>query len=345
MSQKKKRYKFHLVAADFDDEDFDDEDFDDKGSTKKEKDLSSSSSSTQLSTRPHQHAHARRVVYVETETSTPVVQVTIHETLVDTTDATGLHLWPCSILLGAEIVEMGRKGMLVGLHVVELGAGTGLAGRVAMEFGVASVHFTDADPNVVASLGRNVSSKQHFGTFAFEDSREGGSGCKVVGRSGETGHGYVAEDHRDGTAPGKKRPRSSSDSSDSAPTVDVMELKWGDVIGNDNLDKLCETADLILGADCLYDRKLWDSFLATVHCLLTSGKGDSNSNQLRRRPRRFVGCHQLRNSNHTIQPLLEKWGLVAREMSGTKNIRSTGAEEREMLESTLGLFELTLKMS
>ena len=284
---------------------------------------------TQLLVLPQQHSHSRRVMYVDTSTITPVIEMIIHETLVDTTstDTTGLHLWPSSVLLGAELVDMGRQGLLRDLHVVELGAGTGLAGCVAgaREFGAASVHFTDNDPNVVASLRRNML-RRNFGRAEEEEEEEEEVEAASKGER-------------------LRSPVLSTSNTSSAPHVDVMQLAWGDVVDNENFDILCNTADLILGADCLYDRKLWESFFATVHCLLTAPRTAATSapNHSRRPPRRFIGCHQLRNSNHTIQPLLQKWGLKAREMSGTKNIRATGIEQRGVLESTLGLFELTLR--
>jgi predicted nicotinamide N-methyase len=246
---------------------------------------------------------SRTLEYIDTATKETLHTVSVNETLIDTTvtNSTGLHLWPSSVLLGAKLVDLGQRGMLNGLHVVELGAGTGVAGRIAGSFGASSVVFTDNDSMVLQSLAKMVNKMNSNDTTTAK--------------------------------------------------YNVVQLDWG------NLNHLTRWltpsdepgVDLILGADCMYDRDHWDKFLATVYFLLSSsfnggsskynggGNGIGGSVSKKIKPR-FIGCHQLRNSNHTIQPLLKKWGLVAKELLPSSIVSANNFEFKE----TLGLFELTI---
>jgi len=251
----------------------------------------------------------RRLNYMDTATQQVLHSLTVVETFIDTTDtdSTGLHIWPSSIHLGAALVAMGKQGDLQGLRVLELGAGTGVAGCVAghLDYGAASILFTDVDPMVLKALETNIQ-QQHR--------------CSLVAHA-------------------------------------VAELEWGNLHHvNAVLSKCNSGLDLILGADCLYNRDQWDSFLATVYFLLAAASKQRKRDAKRKseggggsgvlsygstvaKPPRFVGCHQLRNSNHTIQPLLNKWGLIGQELRPTTAVHARDVEVRE----TLGLYEITLK--
>uniref|UniRef100_A0A6V1M8Q3 Uncharacterized protein n=1 Tax=Heterosigma akashiwo TaxID=2829 RepID=A0A6V1M8Q3_HETAK len=59
-------------------------------------------------------------------------------------------------------------------------------------------------------------------------------------------------------------------------------------------------ADIILGADCLYNSEDFDDFLATVHFLMSKNPTCV-----------FYGIYHERSANRNIHHLLEKWGLAA----------------------------------
>ena len=217
---------------------------------------------------------------------------------------------------------MGRQGQLQGLHVVELGAGTGVAGCIAAAFGARRVDFTDADPKVLKALTLHL--KAHF----RKDGRSGGGGGGDGGGGDDKGRGK-------GNGLG-------------GVEYHVVPLEWGNVDPAKHVQLAALMgADIVLGADCMYDRDQWDSFLATVYFLLSSknprtsggsGGGNGGGSSGGSACCRFIGCHQLRNSNHSIQPLLEKWGFIAKELLPSATVCAVDFEQRE----TLGLFELVL---
>ena len=122
--------------------------------------------------------------------------------------------------------------------------------------------------------------------------------------------------------------------------VRVQELEW-DLTVHQKLQGV--HVDIILGADCLYDRSTWDDFLAVVYYLL-SRSVESGSTDHRDQPPRFIGCHQLRNSSHTIAPHIEHWGLSARALPTPSIVGQIepGGITSDSAGGTLGLFELTL---
>jgi predicted nicotinamide N-methyase len=243
---------------------------------------------------------------------------------------TGLHAWPSSLLLGAHVVEMGLRGGLRGFRVVELGAGTGIAGLcAALSSPCHRVTLTDGDPKVVQNLQRTVA-----------DLKDSLLVCPhICDRDGATPTGAASQTSKSNEANGSEAgDRNDGNDGLLMKVVRVQELEWGatrpeDLQGYD--------ADIILGADCLYERASWDDFLATVYGLLVcaSKKGEGHAHQPR-----FLGCHQLRNSSHTLAPYLAHWGLQARAlpMPGIVGRTESGGIVSSHFDDTLGLFELTL---
>tara|TARA_B100000780_G_scaffold53866_1_gene33565 strand:+ start:67 stop:996 length:930 start_codon:yes stop_codon:yes gene_type:complete len=255
--------------------------------------------------------------------------ITIAETLIDTTqtNTTGLHVWSSALQLAPLLIEYGQQGILHGKHIVELGCGTGVLGCVASisEFQAARIDMTDNDASVLQALHDNFQ--------------------------------VMFPDHIQGTSDGNESNTGSKISSNGSK-VHISKLEWGNFINHSDLKKFMG-ADIVIGADCLYDRTQWDSFFATVYFLLSSSRDDTNTDKTNTTrntkinsnnnnntadvaalsQRRFIGCHELRNSNHTIKPYLDKWGLVASVLQPSTQIQTDCFE----LSETLGLFQLVLK--
>jgi len=87
-------------------------------------------------------------------------------------DATGLALWPASIVLAHWIAQESSRALLRGKRVLELGAGCGLPGLVAASYtSAASVAVTDYFEDTMANLKYNVSANKAAGLI-------GRGGCK-----------------------------------------------------------------------------------------------------------------------------------------------------------------------
>ena len=236
-------------------------------------------------------------------------------------ETTGLHSWPSSLLLGSYMIGMGHRGELRNMSIVELGAGTGIAGLCAVLSDLSStLILTDGDENVIHNLQKTLMDLNSCPPFARHSSSDSTHLSKCSSSADQTeddGHMLISR-------------------------VQVNLLEWGPL-----LYQLQDcNADIVIGADCLYEREQWDDFLATVYCLLV-GPRDSSEDSSGRAPKRrkFIGCHHLRNSSHTIAPYLEHWGLQARELTApnifgciNNGIRMQGSSSSD----TLGLFELTL---
>ena len=244
---------------------------------------------------------------------------------------TGLHTWPSALLLGALVVEMGFRGELRDRSIVELGAGTGISGLcAALSSNCHRVTLTDGDPKVLQNLERTVSDlKDNFRVRPV---------VKCTNRAASAGLALKKGDRsEDNSNEGVNK--NNTKSCPKIGHIDVKELEWG-LTQLEDLHSY--DADIILGADCLYERTSWDDFLATVHAMLvyaTKKRGERSQ-----RPR-FLGCHQLRNSSHTLAPYLAHWGLQARPLPVPNIVGLTetdGIATSCQDDVTLGLFELTL---
>nr|KAJ3420334.1 hypothetical protein HK105_005799 [Polyrhizophydium stewartii] len=93
----------------------------------------------------------------------------------------------------------------------------------------------------------------------------------------------------------------------SAGRADVLvrPLAWGDFATGEMADLVGESGfDVILGADVMYDPKDFEALLATVAFVLERSPPHAV----------FVTAYQERSSRRSVQALLDKWGLRARQV-------------------------------
>ncbi|GJP51665.1 hypothetical protein CLOM_g10816 [Closterium sp. NIES-68] len=185
----------------------------------------------------------------------------------------GLHTWPSAVVLGEYLWQ--QQGLIQGRSVIELGAGTGLCGLLCAKLG-ARVTLTDAhtQSQVLSTLQRAAEQNG----FSCTDTT--GTGCM---RTHNTEEGHSGSDQ---TFP---HPSSSN-------VVRVMPLTWGDL--NPDVFNL-PPADVIIGADVLYDASAFEPLLATAHFLLGLKQGSV-----------FITAYQARSTHASLHLLMQSWGLT-----------------------------------
>ncbi|CAI5975763.1 unnamed protein product [Closterium sp. NIES-64] len=190
----------------------------------------------------------------------------------------GLHTWPSAVVLAEYLWQ--HRGVIQGRSVIELGAGTGLCGILCAKLG-AQVTLTDAhsQTQVLSSL-HQVAELNGFSCRGVE-------ACSASGKeSGE---------YRERVESGKL---GEFEQASSLPDggVSVEPLTWGDM--SHQVFQL-PPADVIIGADVLYDASAFDPLLSTVHLLLGLKRGSV-----------FITAYQARSTHASLHLLMQSWGLT-----------------------------------
>ncbi|CAI5493512.1 unnamed protein product [Closterium sp. Naga37s-1] len=210
-----------------------------------------------------------------THSESPSLRVSVIEHL---GQHVGLHTWPSAVVLAEYLWQ--HRGVIQGRSVIELGAGTGLCGILCAKLG-AQVTLTDAhsQTQVLSSL-HQVAELNGFSCRGVE-------ACSASGKeSGE---------YRERVESGKL---GEFEQASSLPDggVSVESLTWGDM--SHQVFQL-PPADVIIGADVLYDASAFDPLLSTVHLLLGLKRGSV-----------FITAYQARSTHASLNLLMQSWGLT-----------------------------------
>ena len=192
---------------------------------------------------------------------------------------TGCHDWDAGFYL-AELFWSFPE-LLANRRVVEIGAGAGVAAVAAADARPATLTLCDRDPEALANLAENL---RRNGVALDETSGDAGD------RDGdrERDHGVPGTDVGDGDEE-RPLPGTSPSGTGGSPLVSTLRLDWDDF---DPRVAAGLAADLVVGADVLYDPTNIDGVLDAVAALIggappprgfeESGEDDSSERSLAR---------------------------------------------------------------
>lgn len=164
----------------------------------------------------------------------------------------------------------------------------------------------------------------------------------IWGNSGDYCYCSPGNDDSSGSSEKGEKCLPSSCSSSSAsplpldgPVIQLMQVTWGQFTG-DIFSIEDASLDFVLASDCFYDTKDFEDIVASVYFLLRV-KGKPNCT--------FLTSYQERNSDWSIDCLLDRWNLKGCEIS----LESFEASQSQLLGSrlpgscTVSLFKISLK--